>query len=288
MDQNRFMPRLCFALTAALALLGAVLRAVCMLTAFDESVGYFNKGLLPTLSAVLYFAGALLPILCAAFIPKNTLPNTLHTRLRLPAAFLWGLSLIVFAVFGTMYLLDVKALGITPITAVRYLPVLLALPASLYFFLSGNRQTDRYPDWLSLVGFLPVLWCVLSVAETYTDQFTAMNSPIKIGLQLGFVGLTLILTSELRFRLGKPLPRAAVALMGIGATLALNGSIPVLVGTGARVLDNDLHMLYAVVLLCGGLYGLYVLLQYTCLPAPACESAETTQFPAAPESPTAD
>ncbi len=287
MDRNRIMPRLCFALTAALTLLGATLRTVCMLTVFDEAVGYFNKGILSTLSTVLYFVGVLTPAVCAAFIPKGALPTALHTRFRLPAAFLWGLSLIVFAVFGVLHLLDIGVLATAPLS-LRTLPVWLALPASLYFFLSCNCGSSRYPDWLSLVGFLPVLWCVLSVAETYTDQFTAMNSPIKVGLQLGFVGLMLILTSELRFRLGKPLPRAAVALMGIGATFALNGALPVLIGTGARVLNNTLHLLYAAVLLCGGLYGLYVLFRYTCLPAPASENGGTAISPANPESPTAE
>ena len=285
MDQNRTLPRLCFALTAALTLLAAVLRTVCMLTVFDEAVGYFNKGILSTLSTVLYFVGVLTPAICAAFIPKGALPAALHTRLRLPAAFLWGLSLIVFAVFGVRHLF---AIGVLPASlfTLRTLPVWLALPASLYLFLSGNRRHSRYPDWLSLIGFLHVLWCVLAVAETYTDQFTAMNSPIKISLQLGFIGLMLILISELRFRLGKPLPRAAAAMMGIGAFLALCGALPILVATGARVLNNTLHLLYAAVLLCGGLYGLFIQLQYTCLPAPADGCADPS--PAAPETPTAE
>ena len=267
MDRNRIFPRLCFVLTAVLTLLGATLRTVCMLTAFDGSVGYFNKGFLPILSTVLYFAGVLTPILCAAFIPKSTLPTTLHTHLRLPAALLWGLSLAAFTVLSLVLCYPDRT---NPLLT---LPTLLGICASLYFFLSGTRN-GRYPDWLSLVGFLPVLWCVTAVAETYTDQFTAMNSPVKVGLQLGFIGLMLILTAELRFRLGKPLPRAAAAMMGIGACLALNGALPVLAGIGSHVLDNPLHLLYAIVLLCGSLYGLFVLFQYTCHPTPETPTAE--------------
>ena len=265
MDRNANVLRLCFVLTAALTLLGATIRTVCMLFAFDASVGYFNRGTLATLSTVLYFVGALVPIVCMALVPKGVLPNTLHTPKRLPVAFLWGLALIVLAVFGTIHLIDTANLTFK----VSTLPVWLALPASLYFIFSANRQDTHYPDWLSLTGFLPVLWCIASVADTYTDQFTAMNSPIKVGLQLGFVGLMLILTSELRFRLGKPLPRAAMAMQGIGSYLALCGAVPVLIGTGAHILNNTMHMLYATVLMCGSLYGLFMMFRATCSPSSA-------------------
>ena len=159
------------------------------------------------------------------------------------------------AVFGTIHLIDTANLTVK----VSTLPVWLALPAALYFVLSANRQDSRYPDWLSLVGFLPVLWCIAAVADTYTDQFTAMNSPIKISLQMGFLGLALILVSELRFRLGKALPRVATALMSIGVFFSMNGAIPVLLGTGAHLLDNELHLFYSFVLLCGGVYGAFTL-----------------------------
>ena len=271
MDRNATALRLCFVLTAALTLLGATVRTICMLVAFDASVGYFNRGPLATLSIILYIVGVLAPIVCMALVPRGTLPTTLHTPKRLSMAFLWSLALIVMAVFGTIHLIDTANLTVK----VSTLPVWLALPAALYFVLSTNRQDSRYPDWLSLVGFLPVLWCIAAVADTYTDQFTAMNSPIKVGLQVGFVGLMLILTSELRFRLGKPLPRAAMAMQGIGAFLALSGALPVLIGTGAHILKNTMHVLYAAVLMCGSLYGLFMMFRFTCSnPTPEPTTAE--------------
>lgn len=261
------MPRVCFILTAALTLAGAALQSVCMLTQFDETVGYFNQGPLPTLSHILYFVMVAAAIVGALLIPKGALPNRLETRLRLPAAFLYGASLTAFTVASFLFCYAER----THDTVLA--PILLGLPAALYFFISADRS-GRYPDWLSLMGFLPVFWSVTAVWETYADQFTTMNSPIKVGLQMGFLGLALLQTSELRFRLGKPLPRGAVALMGIGVFLTLNGSIPVLLGTGAHILDNTFHLFYAIVLLCGGLYGLYTLFQYTWFPAEPEDSAE--------------
>lgn len=282
MDRSRTMPRLCFALTAVLTVMGVVLRTVCMLTSFDADVGYFTEGILSTLSTVLYFLAVISLSVCAALIPGDTLPTRLHTRLRLPVALLWGLSLAVFTVISLVVCFPARTGNL------MVAPTILGLLSSTYFLVSGKRS-GRYPDWLCLIGFLPVLWCISAVAETYMDPFTVMNSPVKVGLQLGFIGLMFILISELRFRLSKPLPRVAVALMGIGVFLALNGSIPVLAGIGSHALSNVLHLLYAVVLLCGGLYGLYTLLWYTCFPAPtdATEDEPDSDAPDAPDHSTA-
>ena len=281
MDRTSYTPKICFAVTALLTLAGVILRTVCMLTVFDNTVGYFDTGILSTLSTVLYFLGALIPMICAALIPKGTLPTTLHTRLRLPVAYLWGLALAAFTVLSLIVCFPTRN------NALLTYPTVMGILGSIYFWLSGHRN-GRYPDLLSLAGFLPVLWCVAAVAETYTDQFTTMNSPIKISLQLGLIGLMVILISELRFRLGKALPRAAVALLGIGSYLALCGAVPLLVATGARILDNTLHLLYAIVLLCGGLYGLFVLFQFTCMTDAATKDSDTAACPATPESPTAE
>ena len=277
MDRSRTMPRICFILTAALTLAGAALRSVCMLTQFDETVGYFTKGLPATLSSVLYFIAAAAAIVGAILIPKDALPDRLDTRLRLPAAFLYGGVLAAFTVASFLFCYAERTHD------TLLVPVLLGLPASFYFFLSADRG-GRYPDWLSLVGFLPVFWTVAAIWETYADQFTTMNSPVKVGLQMGFLGLALLQIAELRFRLGKALPRCAVAFMGIGVFLSLNGAIPVLLGTGAHILDNTLHLFYALVLLCGGLYGLYTLFQYTWFPAEHEENgAETDPVEPTPE-----
>ena len=66
-----------------------------------------------------------------------------------------------------------------------------------------------------------------------------------------------------------------------------------LLGTGAMILSNKLHLFYAIVLLCGGLYGLYTLFQYTWFPAEEeseWEDAEESPYVPAdnPENPNAE
>jgi hypothetical protein len=55
MDRSRFIPRLFFPTAAILTLLGAAVRTVSYLTAFDTEVGYLDPGLWTTLTTWLYF-----------------------------------------------------------------------------------------------------------------------------------------------------------------------------------------------------------------------------------------
>ena len=257
MDRSRMTPRLYWLISAAVALVGITLRSVCMLTAFDASVGYYNEGILSALTRAFYFPAVMMAVGCAVLIPKGKLSTELNDGSRCPFAYLFGLSLAAFTL-GVLLICYKDRTN----DFLTY-PMILGILASLYFFVSG-KKAGRYTDRLSLLGFLPVIWCVVAAWETYTDLFTAVNSPVKIGLQLGFLGLSLMLISELRFRLGKPLPRLAVAFMSIGMFCSLSGSIPVLLGTATGVLDNTLHVFYASVLLCGGLYGAIALFRFLC------------------------
>lgn len=279
MDRSHTMPRLCFILTAALSLLGAALRSVCMICCFDANPGYFTAGILPTVTNLLYFVAVAAAIICAVLTPKNCLPGELHTPMRAPAACLLGLALAIFTVISLWICFPARK------SDLMLAPTLLGLLASTYYLLSGNRD-GRYPDWLSFLGYLPVFWSIAGVAETYFDRYTTMNSPVKISLQMAFLGFMLIALAELRFRVGRAMPRYSLTLWSIGSFLCLHGSIPLLVATGARVLQNVQHLLYAMVLLFAGLYGLYLLFRYTCFPSelPADASAEeNTAVPVVPE-----
>lgn len=270
MDRSYTMPRLCFILTTALTLLCVALRSICMLFFFDADPGYFTEGLLPTLCDLSYVAVVIVSVVCCCLIPKSSLPTELHTRMRAPVALLPGLALAAFTVVSLIVCLPARTSNIV------IAPALLGLPAAAYYFVSARRN-GRYPDRLSFLGYLPVLWSVAAVAEVYFDNYTTMNSPIKISLQFAFLGLMFISLAELRFRVGRISPRYSVALLAIGSFTTLVASIPLLIATGARILDNIQHLLYAIVLLCVGLYGLYTLFRYTCFPSDMPAPAESTE-----------
>ena len=267
MEQRRNIPRLCSLLTAALTLLGVILRSVCMFNCYEADIGYFTAGLLPTLSNVLYFVALATPTVCMAFTPKNTLPAELHIQGRAPTAILLSFSLAAF----TLVLMATSLQGSAPATRVALASNLLGIAAAVYYLVSAPRN-GRYPDWLSFLGFIPAIWCIAAVAETYFDNYVAMNSPVKLALQMGFLGFMLINLAELRFRVGKALPRYSVIFLSVGSYACLVGSIPLLVAACAGITDHFRHIMYAVVLLCAGLYGLYTLLRYTYAPVPSAET----------------
>ncbi len=265
MDRSRTMPRLCFLISTAITLLGTILRTVCMLTCFEASVGYYREGLLNTVCNALYAVAIVAAVIGAGLVPKGTLPTEWRIRGRYLPAVLLGTSLALFTVSAFFFRNGIRT------GTLLWFPLILGLLSSTYFFLSASRA-GRYPDWLSLLGFLPVIWCVAAIAETYADPYTAMNSPIKIALQMGLLGLMIMVLSELRFRLGKALPRLAVACLSIGSFTCLIAAIPVLVGTALGTLKNILQLLYAVVLLFGGAYGLYIQFRYIFSPPDATDS----------------
>ena len=94
---------------------------------------------------------------------------------------------------------------------------------------------------------------------------------------MGFLGFMLMVLAELRFRVNKPMPRYSVAFLSIGSYTCLVGSIPLLIAVCAGAVNHFRHTLYAAVLLCAGLYGLYLLFRYTASPLPPpSDTAEET------------
>ena len=272
MEASKRFPRICWWLTVALTLLGVSLRSVAMLTCFDAEIGYFAPGILPTLSDIVYPLAAIAAVVIACLTPKYTLPTKLNDTHRMPAALTMGCALVLFSVLGFVFCfpaLPDKQHMLSELLnfLLRLSPFVLALPASLYFLLS-LRKTGRFSEELIRIGFIPVLWSAAGIAETYTDLFTTMNSPVKITLQLGFIGFMFIAMAELRFRLGKAAPRLALALLSIGSFLCLSGAIPLILSAFFGKLNSANHIAYAAVLAVCGLYGGYTLLCYSHQPAP--------------------
>lgn len=270
MERSYIMPRLCFILTFALTLFSVVLRSLCMVFYFDVDPGYFTADLMPVLSNVLYFVAITIALVCVSLTPKDSLSSELHTRLRAPVAIILGLSLAAFTVISFIVCFPSRQ------SKLMIAPTLLGLFAAIYFLLSAKRN-GRYPDRLSFLGYLPVLWSIGAIGEIYFDNYTTMNSPIKTSLLFALLGFMFIMLAELRFRVNQPMPRYSVFMLSVGGFTTLTGSIPVLVATGAGKLDHIRHLLYAAVLLFAGLYGFYLLFRYTLFPSDVPD--ETTDEP---------
>ncbi len=257
MERKKPLTPVCFYTSCALSLAGMILRTVCMLTEYDASLGYFDSGVLPTISSILYYIAALAAILTVLPVSKDEFRAELCTPHRAPFAYVMGLVLALFTVFT---LITSYAVLFTGEGGMRTALTLMGLAAASYFMLSASHH-GRFRDGLVWLSFLPIVWCLLAVAVTYSDPYVAMNSPLKLDLQLGLLGFMLILTSEIRYRLGKAHPRGAVVLTSMGVFFSLNAGLPILLS--APRIGDTLYPLCAGVLLFAGIYGGYMLFCYT-------------------------
>ncbi len=240
--------KVCLYVTAALTLVCVILRTVAMLTCFDSELGYFNTSdtSLPTILTVLSFATVLLSIILSIATPKDTLP-TLWPEPRHNA--IATIPFILFGVAGAWHLWIAVSAGLA--NKLLLIAGLLAMLSALYYI---STATKASAPTASALGFLPILWGLISVAETYTDQFTTMNSPVKLGLQFGLLGMMLATTAELRFRLNKPAPRTALCFHSIAVFFCFTGSVPVFVAILAGKWDQAVHAPYALALMGAGIY----------------------------------
>ena len=242
-------PRVYLGCAAGLSLLGAILRTVCILTCFDSEVGYFDKGLLSLASRALYFVAVACFAVGAIALPKRSVASGLTSLSHTVAAYLLAFVLMGFAI--GVAILWAESKEETILLGMAAASVL----AAVYFCVTASRA-ERTSDGLALLGFTPVLWSILAVGETYVDPYTTINSPLKLALQMGFLGFMLMTVAELRFRLGKPSPRRSIALFAVAAFTCLTGSVSTLVGFAAGVKMDSLYPLYAAVLLAVGVYAL--------------------------------
>lgn len=221
MNSVKPLTRIYFLTTFALALLGATLRTFTMLLCFDAEIGYFQSGILPIICRILTIVAVILPIVLSIITPKDTYPQTWPTH---------GTPMI--AIFPAAVLL---VSGIIIIATQTSSPLALAsgvfgVLSGIYFLLTIRPQlTTKHPQTISLLGFATVFWALSSLAETYFDLNTTMNSPVKLILQFSLLSVALAIISELRFRLNKPLPRTAVALHSIAMYFSLTSGFSILV-----------------------------------------------------------
>lgn len=244
----RRLPRLCFWGVVVLTVIVAVCGTVALWTAFDPEIGYVNASPMTVICSIAAALAAAAAIIVPLFIPKGVLPSA-HATGSLPSNVLFGslpvIALCACAVF-TLFTAG-KALS-TP----SILGFVTALGAATYFLASIFPSAADRTWLLPSLGILPILWALLSIARAYTDHLVAMNSPIKLAVQFGCIGLALMMTAEIRFHLNKALPRLAFSLYGLAVLLCLGTGIPLTLAVSVQP-DTRCH---AVCLFAAGLYAL--------------------------------
>ncbi|MCQ2429064.1 MAG: hypothetical protein MJ192_01920 [Clostridia bacterium] len=267
MNKQRLLPLIsvCFSLGAAL--LAAILRTCALLTAFDPQIGFFDPSALVTVETVLCFLAVILPTVCACLIPKDTLPAELPDKSRDLTALLPLAGFLAFVLTCTTNRAAFLGVKLNPagkdtvLSGVVTALTVLAVVGVVYAFclLYGVKSRPLCAG----IGLVPIFWCLVLVSVTYLDQYVAMNSPLKIGLQMGTLAMAVALTAELRVLLGRTAPRCYLVFMGIGAFFCFDNGVSYLIASLAHaVKEKPLYEFAAYVLAAMGLYFALRLVQY--------------------------
>lgn len=260
MNRTKVTLYICCLGSAALTLAGMILRTVFMISSFDADIGYFKAGAPAVVCQVLSVAAVLFSAVACMIIPKGQPTPPKENRATTWASLLPGLALAFFGICRLINCFQCSEAAILP-----YVLSILALGGAAYFFLAPITSISRdAPVFRATVGLCLIFWALASVADTYFDLFTTMNSPIKTILQFGFLSIALLSIAELRISLNKATPRMAVCAHCLALYFGLTGGVSTLVAALRYPSVDTQHTMYAVVLLACGLYaavrlGVYVL-----------------------------
>ena len=275
MNPSRRCPSAVLIITALFTLAATVCHTVILLTAFDTAVGHYNDTPLSTVLLAIIALAVTVAVVGAIATPKNALPTVWSANLIGDAATRVPMILFIFA--GAMALAPfVNSEGGSMINVLLFASGILS---AIYFALASSRTKKEIAGTVTALGFAPLVWSMLAVAETYLDNGIAMNSPVKIAVQLGFLSVMLLATAELRFRLGKAAPRLALAFHWLAAFFCIGGGFPVLIASAVGVLTNATYAVYAAAVFAMGVYALIRAVAYVYHPdegeTPAVEIADS-------------
>ena len=209
-----------------LAILAASLMTVAMFLDYEADAHYFRTGAILPAAALIC---ALLSSLCGSSLVVLRSTRDTESNSPFPPHRVFLLSPIGFLLAGYAILVSGQSEILRTATGI------LLLLASLYGFCLCVPSLQKKTALISLLGILPILACILLNAYYYFDVSIEMNAPIKIALQISLLFAMLSYTGEVRFHLGRPMPRLYVLigawLTGIGSLLAV--SLPIAFLTGA-------------------------------------------------------
>ncbi len=223
----------------ALSVVSLILRLLCYLFTFDETLHYFSAASpLPTIADAVLILSLLWAATAFIFIPRDTM------RPGLPAAStaaVFGASLcgFIFLFFSGRALIAYLTVGFSPAGIETYRRDLIlhlfiigsGILSAAYFF-TGLASSCRRAGWRILLGFFPVIWSILTMAQVYFDFTHPMNEPTKVTVMLALIAATLALLQELRMLLDRHQPRLALVshlfallLCGVGGISCMIASV---------------------------------------------------------------
>lgn len=253
----------------ALSLIAAIMRVLAFFTDFDERVGYFNN------SNPLYSTFIALAIITVIWcfsvfftIPKNVLPEE-----NRGVGYIGGFG-AVFSIVASIAAVVVFAKGYTETQTVLQLIAAALFLISIGYFLLSVKGDRSQSSVQALFGIALILSLIMMLATVYFDMKVAMNSPIKVMLQLLLLALMLFFVSDIRVLLGRTLARVYLFTALLAVFFGFSSSLPEMLAFLFGKIDNVNYFMYNFVTFAYTSYAMARLFSYV-TQAPAADEGSS-------------
>ena len=253
---NKF--RVLFYSALVLSALLVILRTVSMLTVYEPDIGYYKSGaFLPVIQKVLAICSVIFVIIFTISIKKQDNPagTPAHNHLSLFATFLCGTAQIC----SSFLILLFRRGTITPLT----IAIILGFAfAAVYFFYTALCSPEKRSPLCVIPAMLAAVGLVAIIVKVNLDMTVTLNNPNKILIAIALSSIALYIVQELRFVVGKPMPRLYLASASVALILCSAFSIPGIIGHYCGILSGGDFLIYYIVTFGYCAYILVRLLMY--------------------------
>ena len=245
----------------------AILQALAVLISYSNNSNYFDTGaILPILSAVLVIGGMICGTVCAYMTDPKTLnlsPFSARNEFPIPAV-----GFVLTAILLPMHS-PAERMTLTVVTSA------LLILAALYSLLSARADfRKQHEGLLAFLGMASVVGCILAAAYFYFDVNVEMNAPLKIAVQIGLITAMLCYTGEVRYLLGKPMPRVYLTVTAWTVAIGSLATLSIPIACATQKLPRTDYAGGALLVLC--LVLTQILRRRTLLNAPTEDTVQAT------------
>lgn len=201
--KNKSLFKLTTALIVAASIAAGVFAVLAYVYEFESPIGHFIFGAVyaPTFQIISAVCAAAAIISSLYFNSKVTIIPPLPTNAAV--IFTGAISGAMMIVYSIIDLVDI--IGVSGTSVMLIVRDIIGIPAGLCFIflaLANPKKVFGSPAY-ALFSFLPVIWGAISLLFFYFDSTYALNSPVRISMQLMYVSVMLFLPHDSRFILGR-------------------------------------------------------------------------------------
>jgi len=212
-----------------LSLICALLFTAAYLISFEPYIGYFKtSAFLPVLATTITLVTLVWFFSSLILIPKSAVKAD-APQYGKSSKLTAGICSAGFAVYTLYRLFMLNVVATVPLLLTQACILLGALSTLFFLFIMLNKGTGI--SCKIYAGFAPIFWAAVSMTEAYVNKNIAMNNPFKITQMMAMMSFMLFMVYELRFLLGRGMPRLFMIFTLVGTLVSSVFIIPFLVVT---------------------------------------------------------